>query len=111
MVGTGFPFKSLPLLPRYTEGFAAMVRAGAAIRRAGAAAIDLCYLAEGRFDAFWELHLLPWDFAAGGLIVVEAGGTMATVEGDALRLRPGSVAGASSPALLEEMLGVVQPGG
>lgn len=108
MVGTGFPFKALSLVPRYTAGFAEMIRAGAALRRAGAAAIDLCYLAEGRFDAFWELQLHPWDFAAGSLIITEAGGTVATVEGGLLRLRSGSVVGASHPALLAEMLEVVR---
>ncbi|HSR40602.1 MAG TPA: inositol monophosphatase family protein [Longimicrobiales bacterium] len=103
LVGTGFPFKRLDLLPAYVEQFQAMVEAGAAVRRGGAAAVDLCYLAEGRFDAFWELILNPWDFAAGALIVEEAGGVLGRPGGGPLTLTPGGLTGANSPALLREL--------
>ena len=74
LVGTGFPFKRLDLLPAYLETFSAVLRTTAGIRRAGAAALDLCDVACGRLDAFFEFHLMPWDVAAGALIVREAGG-------------------------------------
>lgn len=104
LVGTGFPFKVLELLPSYGAQFRALLEGGAAIRRAGAAALDLCYLAEGRFDAFWELFLNPWDFAAGALVVEEAGGILARPDGGPLTLAPGAVTAANSEALLHELL-------
>ena len=70
----------------------------------GAAAIDLCYLVEGRFDAFWELFWNPWDFAAGWVIVEEAGGVLgAAWRGNPLRLSSGTVIGANSPATKEAL--------
>jgi myo-inositol-1(or 4)-monophosphatase len=74
LVGTGFPFKHLEVLPLYLDTFTTVMKATAGIRRAGAAALDLCDVACGRLDAFFEFHLMPWDVAAGGLIVREAGG-------------------------------------
>jgi len=74
LVGTGFPFKRLDILPAYLETFSNVLRNTAGIRRAGAAALDLCDVACGRLDAFFEFHLMPWDVAAGALIVREAGG-------------------------------------
>ena len=56
-----------------------------AVRRAGSAALDLAYLAAGRFDGFWELKLMPWDMAAGWLLVEEAGGIVTDLHGDSLR--------------------------
>lgn len=104
LVGTGFPFKVLELLPPYLRQFRTLVQEGAAVRRAGAAALDLCYLAEGRFDAFWELFLNPWDFAAGVVIVEEAGGVLVRPDGSPLRLARGGIAAANSPALLAQLL-------
>jgi len=74
LVGTGFPFKRLDILPAYLETFSNVLRNTAGIRRSGAAALDLCDVACGRLDAFFEFHLMPWDVAAGALIVREAGG-------------------------------------
>jgi myo-inositol-1(or 4)-monophosphatase len=78
---TGFPYdiRSTPEtnLPEY----AALSLRSRAVRRLGSAVIDLCYVAAGRFDGFWELKLGPWDMAAGGLIVAEAGGRMTDVRG------------------------------
>jgi len=74
LVGTGFPFKHLDILPLYLDTFTTVLQSTAGIRRAGAAALDLCDVACGRLDAFFEFHLMPWDVAAGGLIVREAGG-------------------------------------
>ncbi len=74
LVGTGFPFKKLELLPAYLEIFSRVLRQTSGVRRAGVASLDLCNVACGRLDAFWELWLMPWDVAAGALIVEEAGG-------------------------------------
>jgi myo-inositol-1(or 4)-monophosphatase len=76
LVGTGFPFKNVDVLPRYLELFGHVLTSTSGIRRAGSAALDLCNVACGRFDAFWELALMPWDFAAGILIIREAGGSV-----------------------------------
>lgn len=81
LVGTGFPFKEVARLDAYQRQFAAVTRATAGIRRAGAAALDLCDVACGRFDGFWELTLAPWDVAAGILLVREAGGLVTTLDG------------------------------
>lgn len=80
LIGTGFPFKALDRLPAYQQQFARVLRATAGIRRAGSAALDLCHVACGRFDGFWELSLAPWDIAAGALIVAEAGGVVTRIE-------------------------------
>lgn len=80
LVGTGFPFKALHVLPAYLEVFSRVLRSTAGIRRAGSAALDLCSLACGRLDAFWEYWLMPWDVAAGSLIVREAGGVFEPME-------------------------------
>jgi myo-inositol-1(or 4)-monophosphatase len=82
LIGTGFPFKHLHLLERYQAQFAEIVRATSGVRRAGSAALDLVDVAAGRFDGFWELVLAPWDFAAGAVIVREAGGVITNLEGE-----------------------------
>jgi myo-inositol-1(or 4)-monophosphatase len=63
------------------DHFAALVKRSRAVRRDGSAALDLCYVAAGRFDGFWELKLHPWDVAAGLLLVEEAGGRASDLEG------------------------------
>lgn len=80
LVGTGFPFKKLDALPAYLAAFSRVLRATSGIRRAGSAALDLCDLACGRLDAFFEYWLMPWDVAAGALIVREAGGVFERLE-------------------------------
>jgi myo-inositol-1(or 4)-monophosphatase len=81
LIGTGFPFKALHLLPVYTRQLDAALRATAGVRRAGSAALDLCHVATGWFDGFWELDLAPWDVAAGALVVREAGGLVTRLDG------------------------------
>lgn len=81
LIGTGFPFKNLDVLDRYQRQFAAVTRHTAGLRRAGAAALDLCDVARGRFEGFWELTLAPWDIAAGLLIIREAGGLATDLAG------------------------------
>jgi myo-inositol-1(or 4)-monophosphatase len=91
LVGTGFPFKAPDGLERYLRQCAAVIRASSGVRRAGSAALDLVNVAAGRFDAFWELTLAPWDVAAGAVLIREAGGVVTTLEGDEDVLRHGSV--------------------
>ena len=86
LIGTGFPFKTLEKLPLYLDQFSLVVRGTAGIRRAGSAALDLSNVACGRFDAFWELVLAPWDVAAGILMVQEAGGIITDLNGNAPEL-------------------------
>lgn len=81
LIGTGFPFKNLDKLDAYQRQFAAVTRATAGIRRPGSAALDLANVASGRYDAFWELTLAPWDFSAGTLLVREAGGVVTDLDG------------------------------
>ena len=83
LVGTGFPFKALHLLQQYLSQLAAVLGATSGVRRAGSAALDLADLAAGRLDAFWELHLSPWDIAAGALLIREAGGVITRPDGGA----------------------------
>lgn len=83
LIGTGFPFKRPELIPVYLRVLGRMLRRTSGVRRAGSAALDLCDLACGRLDAFWEHWLMVWDIAAGALIVREAGGTFGPLTGAA----------------------------
>jgi len=86
LLGTGFPYDLRTNKDNNVENFNRVVLRCQAIRRAGAAALDLCYVACGRFDGFWEQWLYPWDMAAGALFVSEAGGTVTDMKGKPLDL-------------------------
>ncbi|MEJ2617777.1 MAG: inositol monophosphatase family protein [Ignavibacteriaceae bacterium] len=81
---TGFPYNISENPENALEIFSALTRKARAIRRLGSAAIDLCYVARGVFDGFWELFLHPWDICAGMLIVEEAGGFITDFNGKAI---------------------------
>lgn len=98
LIGTGFPFKTVEKLPLYLDQFSLVMRGTAGIRRAGSAALDLANVACGRFDAFWELVLAPWDVAAGILLVREAGGIVTDLEGGPAALSAGAFV-AGNPAM------------
>lgn len=84
LIATGLPFKEYDhYIDEYFAMLKEVVRDSAGIRRAGSAAIDLAYTAAGRFDGFWEYRLYPWDFAAGVLLVREAGGIVTGFDGNA----------------------------
>jgi myo-inositol-1(or 4)-monophosphatase len=91
LIGTGVPFKRADQIEEYLRGFAAVTAAVAGVRRPGAAALDLADVACGRFDAFWELSLAPWDVAAGILLVREAGGVVTDRSGQPAQVKPTSI--------------------
>jgi myo-inositol-1(or 4)-monophosphatase len=107
LLGTGFPFKTLYQLEDYQRQFAVVLRSTAGIRRAGSAALDLCDVACGRFDAFWELMLAPWDMAAGILIVREAGGVVTDAAGADASPGHGAII-AGNPAMHAWLLEIVR---
>jgi len=107
LIGTGFPFKSIEKLPEYLGQFSLVMRGTAGIRRAGSAALDLSNVACGRFDAFWELVLAPWDVAAGVLMVREAGGIVTDLDGNQAQLTAGSFV-AGNPAMHAWLLQTVR---
>jgi len=82
LIGTGFPFRDGSYLDTYLEMMRAMIQHTAGIRRPGAAALDLAYVAAGFYDGFWEIGLNPWDVAAGSLLVLEAGGLIGNLAGE-----------------------------
>ncbi|MFH1868041.1 MAG: inositol monophosphatase family protein [Candidatus Omnitrophota bacterium] len=82
LLATGFPYRLGEQLRRNLENFKRFILRSQAVRRAGSAALDLCYVACARFDGFWELGLHPWDTAAGSLIVEEAGGRVSAFKGE-----------------------------
>ena len=86
--------------------FATFISKARAVRRLGSAALDLCYVAAGRFDGFWEKKLQPWDMAGGALIVMEAGGRISTMSGGAYGSRAGSVL-ATNGRIHDEMLATI----
>jgi len=108
LVGTGFPFKKVEVLHEYLGQLDRVLRAASGARRGGSAALDLCYLAQGSLDAFWEEVLMPWDFAAGVVLVKEAGGVIVGPEGGALALAEGPVRGANSQEMLEQLIAVLR---
>jgi myo-inositol-1(or 4)-monophosphatase len=94
LLGTGFPFKNREGIGPFMMVLPRLMEQTAGIRRPGSAALDLCDVACGRFDAFWELRLAPWDVAAGNLIIREAGGVVTDLDGnDALVAHGPIVAG------------------
>jgi myo-inositol-1(or 4)-monophosphatase len=91
LVVTGFPYALEPRIDLIMAEFRAMARATRGVRRLGSAAMDLCYVAAGTFDIFWEVGLKAWDVAAGGLILTEAGGRMTRYDGTPMPLDAGEM--------------------
>ena len=107
VVATGFPRRYHAELETYLREFRALFPKCRAIRRAGAAALDLCWTAQGIFDGFWEHKLSPWDVAAGALIVQEAGGICTDFNGNAAFLESGNIIGAS-PVIHAELFRTIR---
>jgi myo-inositol-1(or 4)-monophosphatase len=91
LLGTGIPFRDQRYMDAYLGMLKALTKDTAGIRRPGSAALDFAYVAAGRLDGFWELGLSVWDFAAGALLVEEAGGTVSDIGGGSRHLETGNV--------------------
>ncbi|MGB7218228.1 MAG: inositol monophosphatase family protein [Vicinamibacterales bacterium] len=104
---TGFPYDVHERVDEFVGLFAAFVGQARAVRRLGSAAIDLCYVAAGRMDGFWETDLKPWDVAAGALIVSESGGRMTRTDAGPFASRSGDVL-ATNGRLHDQMLEVIR---
>jgi myo-inositol-1(or 4)-monophosphatase len=107
LVGTGFPYRVFEHLDTYLSIFKELTQKTAGLRRPGAAALDLAYVAAGRLDAFWEFGLAPWDMAAGSLLITEAGGLICDLAGEADYLQSGNVV-AGSPKIFSQLLQLIQ---
>ncbi|AWI81025.1 inositol monophosphatase [Parazoarcus communis] len=107
LVGTGFPYREFGNIDAYLAMFRELTQKTAGIRRPGAAALDLAYVAAGRLDGFWEMGLSPWDMAAGVLLVQEAGGLVSDFAGEGNFLTTGNVV-AGTPKVFAQMLPIIQ---
>ncbi|WP_151638335.1 inositol monophosphatase family protein [Noviherbaspirillum aerium] len=108
LIGTGFPFRDMAGLDEYLQMFKVMTEKCAGLRRPGAAALDLAYVAAGRLDGFFEKGLQTWDMAAGSLLVTEAGGIVGNFSGDSDYLYKGNVI-AGSPKVFAQMVNLLSP--
>jgi myo-inositol-1(or 4)-monophosphatase len=110
LLGTGIPFKDHcdDQLAPYSKTIELLAGQCAGIRRAGAASLDLAYVAAGRLDAFWEIGLAPWDIAAGALLVKEAGGLVADVDASDNYLSSGNIV-CGTPKCFKAVLQVARP--
>ena len=104
---TGIPFRSLDRLEAYLASFRAFIHEAGGLRRDGSAALDLAYVACGRYDGFWEMGLSSWDVAAGSLLVTEAGGVVTDFLGRGGYVESGDII-AAAPEIHPDMLRVVR---
>jgi len=107
LIGTGFPYRQFDNIDAYLAMFKELTQKTAGIRRPGAAALDLAYVACSRLDGFWEMGLQPWDMAAGTLLVQEAGGLVSDLAGEGAWLDTGNVV-AGTPKVFGQLLPVIQ---
>ncbi len=108
LIGTGFPFRKGDNFKRYMKMFEEVMQQCAGLRRPGAAALDLCYVAAGWYDGFFETGLSPWDVAAGSLMVTEAGGLIGNFTGDPDYLYQREVV-AASPKIYGQLVKILSP--
>jgi myo-inositol-1(or 4)-monophosphatase len=108
LIGTGFPFRKGDDLAHYLRILETVMKSCAGVRRPGAAALDLCYVAAGWYDAFFETGLSPWDVAAGSLMVTEAGGLVGNFTGEAEFLHQREVV-AGSPKIYGQLVQMLAP--
>ncbi|MEY2865698.1 MAG: inositol monophosphatase family protein [Candidatus Methylopumilus sp.] len=106
LIGTGFPFRDFKYLNDYLNMFKSMIQKTTGIRRAGSAALDLAYVASGALDGFWEIGLSPWDIAAGGLLIQEAGGIVTDLSGQTGWLESGNIL-VASPKIHDDMQSLI----
>jgi myo-inositol-1(or 4)-monophosphatase len=108
LIGTGFPFRKGDDLGQYLKILETVMKSCAGVRRPGAAALDLCYVAAGWYDGFFETGLSPWDVAAGSLLVTEAGGLVGNFTGEADFLHQREVV-AGSPKIYGQLVQKLAP--
>jgi len=108
LIGTGFPFRKGDNFKRYVKMFEEVMQNCAGLRRPGAAALDLCYVAAGYYDGFFETGLNPWDIAAGSLMITEAGGLIGNFTGEADYLHQREVV-AGTPKVYGQMVQMLAP--
>ncbi len=108
LIGTGFPFRKGDNFKRYLAMFETVMQQCAGMRRPGAAALDLCYVAAGWYDGFFETGLSPWDIAAGSLIITEAGGLVGNFTGEADYLYQREIV-AGNPKIYAQLVQTLAP--
>lgn len=108
LIGTGFPFRKGDNFKRYVKMFEEVMQQCAGVRRPGAAALDLCYVAAGYYDAFFETGLNPWDIAAASLIITEAGGLVGNFTGEADFMYQRELV-AGNPKVYGQMVQILKP--
>ncbi|MCQ8180498.1 inositol monophosphatase family protein [Methylomonas sp. EFPC3] len=108
LIGTGFPFKTMENIEPYLGMFKAVCADAAGIRRAGAAALDMAYVACGRLDAYWEIGVKEWDIAAGVLLVQEAGGVATDFSFNDKYLQSGNII-TGNPKMHQLMYQIIEP--
>lgn len=108
LIGTGFPYRVFEHADTYLSIFKELMQKSAGLRRPGAAALDLAYVACGRLDGFYELGLSPWDIAGGSLLISEAGGLISDLTGEGDYLNTGNVL-AGNPKVFNQILQLVAP--
>ena len=106
LIGTGFPFREFAHIEEYLPVLRKVMGRTAGVRRAGAAALDLAYVAAGRLDGFWEMGLSPWDMAAGSLLILEAGGLVSDFGGEGNYLDSGNIV-SGTPKVFAPLLQLV----
>ena len=105
---TGFPYDAWSTTNNNLDNFARFTRMTQGVRRLGSAALDLCYVAAGRFDGYWEMSLQPWDMAAGCLIATEAGASVTNPDGQPQSLTPPCALLVAPPLIHAKMLDVLR---
>ena len=108
LVGTGFPFRKGDNFKRYVKMFEEVMQSCAGVRRPGAAALDLCYVAAGWYDGFFEMGLNPWDAAAGALLITEAGGLVGNFTGESDFLYQREIV-AGAPKIYGQLVKILTP--
>ena len=106
VLATGIPFLGKPVHGQFLKELHQITQRVAGVRRFGSAALDLAYVAAGRFDGFWERDLKPWDMAAGALMILEAGGKVTTADGEPYRSESTTILAANTdihPLVLERL--------
>ncbi|MBL8468464.1 inositol monophosphatase family protein [Methyloversatilis discipulorum] len=108
LLGTGFPYRVWDHVDAYLGMFKSLMEKTAGLRRPGAAALDLAYVACGRFDGFFEIGLSPWDIAGGSLLVSEAGGLVGNLQGETGYMESGNLV-AATPRIYPALLQAIEP--